>query len=220
MIRRLLIALLLLLLLAAVAAWEVRHVWQQEIDRYKRYDPIIAEAAGLYGADPALIKAVIWQESRYDEHAFGAAEERGLMQVRVTAASEWATARKIQNFQPDDLFSPQTNIHAGTWYLAQAIRRWKNSDLPEAFGLAEYNAGRSNALRWAKDLQPFTADAFISRIDFPSTQRYVTQILKHYDSYRQGKGPETHLTYYQALVRHFGPYFNRIWGKNPPPPTT
>lgn len=155
----------------------------------KEYDDLILEASMRYSIDPDLIRAVIWKESRFDSQAFGRAKERGLMQVTPVAGQEWAKASKIEIFQPEDLFNPRTGIHAGTWYLARARTRWKIADMPEVFALAEYNAGRTHALRWAKDLEPLRAKDFLERIDFPSTKTYITDILQQYQRYKNPSNP-------------------------------
>ncbi len=128
-------------------------------DRFHRFDPMIAEIAGRHRVDPALVKAVIWRESKLLPTKEGTAGERGLMQVSETAALEWAKAEKIASFVPTDLFDPKTNIEAGTWYLAQALQRWKDKDDPIPFALAEYNAGRRNVQRWVDDARAREAGA-------------------------------------------------------------
>ena len=64
---------------------------------------------------------------------------------------------------------------AGAWYLGRALRSWSARDAPVVFALAEYNAGRSNALRWAKDADD--AEAFLAAITYPSTRRYIQNVL-------------------------------------------
>ena len=63
--------LLLVVLDAAVFYWW----WSNQAER--RYNGIIREAAGEHGVEYALIKAVIWQESRFREDAVGDAGEIG-----------------------------------------------------------------------------------------------------------------------------------------------
>ena len=48
---------------ALLCQWLFR--WQRE----HRYDPIIVNAARRYGVDPALVKAVVWKESRFNPRA-------------------------------------------------------------------------------------------------------------------------------------------------------
>src|SRR6476661_6205316 len=84
-----------------------------------RYDQQILAAAQRYRVDPALIKAVIWRESRFDCRVRGKAGEIGLMQVREDAAFEWAEAEKLPAFRHEEITDPEKNIRCGTFYLAK-----------------------------------------------------------------------------------------------------
>lgn len=150
------------------------------VKKLHRYDRMIVEVSRTCSIDPRLITAVIWTESRFDPAAVGTAGEIGLMQVTETAAREWAAATHRKTFHRDDLFDPQTNLSAGCWYLARAIRYWqKKVPDPIPYALAEYNAGRSNARRWADPENP-NATHFLERITYPTTQKYITLILQRY----------------------------------------
>lgn len=152
------------------------------ISRYRRihaYDDLIAQTAASYALDPKLIRAVIWRESRFKYDCRGRHGEIGLMQVTENAAKEWAEANGIANLRKNDLFSPETNIQAGTWYLKRSISRWSNKNNPLPYALAEYNAGRSNTVRWAAG-DDGDANKFWDGITYPSTKRYVRDILTRY----------------------------------------
>ena len=155
--------------------------WNQ-VQHDTQYNSFVQEAAGRYHMSESLIRAVIWRESDFDPGATGLAGERGLMQVTPPAGREWAASENIQTFTDSDLFDPRTNIMAGSWYLGRAIRRWQQADRPEIFGLAEYNAGRTHARRWARDMTAPTSAVFIENIDYPTTKNYVLDILErsHY----------------------------------------
>ena len=56
--------------------------------RENRFDAQILKAAERYRIPPALIKAVIWQESKFLPYVRGRAGEIGLMQIREEAAIE------------------------------------------------------------------------------------------------------------------------------------
>lgn len=150
-----------------------------------KFDPHIANVVRQYPIDPHIVRAVIWRESNFDPTILGKAQERGLMQVTPTAGREWAKSAKVENFHEDDLYDPYTNIKAGTWYLTRALRRYADRDDPLAFALAEYNAGRSNVLRWIDPENPLSRDAFISHIDYPSTKKYVELIEARSVRYRE-----------------------------------
>jgi len=173
------------ILLAALAGELLSLYWQSYQPKERPCDPLIVQEARESGVDPFLIRALIWRESKFDPKTHGSADERGLMQVTPEVGRMWAKANKIANFQPDDLYDPQTNIRAGTWYLNRAIRHWSQTDDPVTFALAEYNAGPSNALRWVDAQNPQDHVAFMERITYPSTRDYVEAILTQRDNYRQ-----------------------------------
>lgn len=149
------------------------------VRRIHRYDEILIKTGRQYNVDPRLLSALIWTESRFNPASIGDAGEIGLMQVTETAAREWAEAEEFDAFQKNDLFDPSVNVRAGTWYLSQAIQRWSHKKDPLPFALAEYNAGRSNALRWSENINGNARD-FWEAITYPTTQRYIRDILTRY----------------------------------------
>jgi soluble lytic murein transglycosylase len=148
------------------------------VRRIHRYDTLIVQAAHRHGVDERLIAALIWRESRFNPECIGPKKEVGLMQVTETAGREWARAADNPLFERSDLFRPEVNIEAGTWYLARAISRWSKYSDPLPYALAEYNAGHSNAERWAAGAR--NARKFWENISYPTTKRYVHDILKRY----------------------------------------
>jgi soluble lytic murein transglycosylase len=156
--------------------WFRRHV-------ETRYDQQILAAARRYRVDPALIKAIIWQESRFKAQARGKAGEIGLMQIREDAAFEWADAEKIGGFSHEQILNPEKNIHCGTFYLSKLLKRYTQTDDPLPYALADYNAGRSNVLRWNKGPAQTNSTAFLARMDFPRTREYAQRIMARRGAY-------------------------------------
>jgi len=177
---------LLVLLLVLLAGETVFLYWEEHHPKENPYDPIIVAVAKDNGVDPFLIRALIWRESRFLPLTHGSADERGLMQVQPAVGEDWAKAKKIPNFNADDLYDPRINITVGTWHLARSMRLWSqaNVDDPIPFALAEYNAGRKNALKWVDPANPQDHTAFMDRITFPSTRKYVEVILAKREEYR------------------------------------
>ena len=155
--------------------------------RFQQHDALIRAVAAEHRVDPMLIKAVVWQESRFEAQKFGTAGERGLMQVSENAAKEWAEDVKTENFRVEELFDPKTNLSAGSWYLRRAMDHWQNQEDPIPFALAEYNAGASRAQRWAgaDESKPISASTFLANIDFPGTRKYVDSIRARYKFYKR-----------------------------------
>ena len=98
------------------------------------YAATIAELAARYDLSPALLEAVIWQESRWRENAVSSAGARGLAQLMP------GTARYL-GVDPDDPFA---NLEGGARYLREQLDRF-DGDLELA--LAAYNAGPARVIR-------------------------------------------------------------------------
>lgn len=156
------------------------------LGRYNAYDGEIAAASARHGVDPLLVKAVIWQESRFHPDKIGGDGERGLMQVMEPAAQDWVDALDIETFEPTDLLDPKTNIEVGTWYLAQALRHWSAQEDPLPFALGEYNAGRSRVKRWSGGAR-MSAEELSEAMDIASTRAYVAAVRNRYE-YLKSRG--------------------------------
>jgi soluble lytic murein transglycosylase len=162
--------------------------WFYERHKERRYDSAILHFSDRYGVDPALVKAVVWRESKFNPKVRGRAGEIGLMQIRSLAAQEWAQAETKRPFE-GNLFQPDVNLQVGTWYLAKLVRRYAQTDHAKAYALADYNAGRSNVLRWNRGAAATNSAAFLEQITFPGTQEYIRTVLLRagkYESLRPG----------------------------------
>ncbi len=141
------------------------------------YDKIIVRVGAAHQVETSLIRAVIWKESRFNARQVGKHGEIGLMQLTEGAAREWAAAVGQKKFVMRDLYNPEININAGTWYLKRAIKFWTAKKNPLPYALAEYNAGRSNTLRWAAQ-DKNDPNIFWSSITYPTTRKYVRDVLR------------------------------------------
>lgn len=98
------------------------------------YASSIARIAAETRLSPALIEAVVWQESRWNAHAVSRAGAVGLAQLMP------ATARTL-GVDPAD---PIANLQAGARYLRILLDRF-DGDLVKA--IAAYNAGPERVIR-------------------------------------------------------------------------
>lgn len=92
------------------------------------YDAKVRELAARFDLSPALIEALVWQESRWRPDAVSSAGARGLAQLMP------GTAREL-GVDPRDPFA---NLEGGARYLREQIDRF-DGNLEKA--LAAYNAG-------------------------------------------------------------------------------
>ncbi len=164
---------------AAVAAY----VWR-EVERERKFFPQIQAAAERYDVDPALVKAVIWRESRFDPSGHGGKGELGLMQIQEVTAQEWADAERIGDFEHAHCLDPATNALAGTFCLSKRLKRYARTDDPVPYALADYNAGRGNVLKWNTGEAATNSAAFIEQIGFPGTREYVKSVIRRQRLYR------------------------------------
>lgn len=170
-------------LCAAMFLWKTAGWVYDYFSRSSRYDSCILHAAYRNHIDPALVKALIWQESRFDRNAKGLKGEVGLMQImRNYAVTDWASVHKRSVPSRGALYDPELNIEIGSWYLARALRRYQSYRHAVALALCEYNAGARRASDW-KPKDP--SGEVIERISIPSTKAYVKAILARYEYYKK-----------------------------------
>ena len=156
--------------------------WEGWLERSQ--DVPIRAAAQRYGVDAALVKAIVWRESRFHPDVRGRAKELGLMQLREDAAQEWAHAERIEGFQHEHCLDPATNTMAGAFYLKKLLRRYAQTDNPLPYALADYNAGRGNVLKWTGGGAATNSALFAAQIGFPGTREYVASVMRRYERYR------------------------------------
>lgn len=99
-----------------------------------QYTAKINELAQRFDLSPALLEALVWQESRWRPNAISHAGARGLAQLMP------GTARYL-GVDPDD---PMQNLEGGARYLREQLDRF-DGDLEKA--LAAYNAGPGRVIR-------------------------------------------------------------------------
>lgn len=153
------------------------------VERWRRtrlessQDKNILAASRKHGVDPALIKAVIWRESRFNPRANGGKGETGLMQIMEITGREWAGATRVSFPSKYVLLDPKKNIDCGTWYLSKLLGRYQRTDDALPYALADYNAGRGNVLKWMKGSATTNSVDFVEQIGFPSTREYVRAVM-------------------------------------------
>jgi soluble lytic murein transglycosylase len=139
------------------------------------HEDVIRQQANEKGVDAALIAAVIYAESKFEDQE-SSAGARGLMQITPEAAATIAKNSEATSFELKDLGDPEINIRYGTFLLRELLERY---DGDEAAALAAYNAGPGNADKWGG------ANLSVADIPFPETRAYVEEVLEKRDEYRR-----------------------------------
>jgi soluble lytic murein transglycosylase len=160
-----------LVLAVAVGAVYLRNGEPKWLDRIRyplRYEQIVRGHAKNYDLDPALLAAVIYQESKFRADAKSSSGAIGLMQLRPETAEGIAIRTGGARFRVSDLYNPEINVRYGSWYLRHLLDKYGD----EKDALAAYNAGQRNVDEWRAEGKG---------IQFPETRAYVDRVehLKH-----------------------------------------
>lgn len=118
----------------AIADHAVSDIAQHSSGIPRKYAAKIAELSVRFDLSPALLEALVWQESRWHAGAVSPAGARGLAQLMP------GTARYL-GVDPDDPFA---NLEGGARYLREQLDRF-DGNLEKA--LAAYNAGPGRVIR-------------------------------------------------------------------------
>lgn len=128
-----------------------------------RLAPLIDTLALSERIDPALVHAVIAQESQYRDRIVSPKGAVGLMQLMPGTGQRFGVS-------PGERFDPAQNIRGGIRYLKWLLRYFNgNLDL----AVAAYNAGEGAVLRYGRQIPPFR-----------ETQNYVRRVKGYYAGYR------------------------------------
>ena len=138
-----------------------------------KYDAIVRGHARHYRLDPALLAAVIDQESKFHAHARSSSGAIGLMQLLPSTAEGIAIHTGGSRFRVSDLDDPEINVRYGAWYLRHLLDRYGD----ERTALAAYNAGQDNVDRWRANGEG---------IAFAETRHYVKRVEHLQTLYRRG----------------------------------
>jgi soluble lytic murein transglycosylase-like protein len=121
----------------------------------RQIHPVLAgyldDAASRHDVDPALVRAVAWEESRFRTDAISPKGAIGLMQLMPSTAAQLRV----------NPYDPQQNVQGGVAYLRALLTQFKGD---VRLALAAYNAGPAAVNRYG-GIPPFR-----------ETQNYVKAI--------------------------------------------
>ncbi len=145
------------------------------------FGDLLREKAAEEGLDPALVAALICQESTFNAGAVSSAGARGLMQVIPPTGRSLARDLGMR-YKSSALTDPAVSLDFGTRYLRQ---------LSDRFGgrvervLAAYNAGPHRVDAWTAGNPDMGDEEFVESIPFTETRQYVMIILANREHYRR-----------------------------------
>jgi soluble lytic murein transglycosylase len=148
--------------------------WYERLRYPLAYEQIVRGHARHYRLDPALLAAVIYQESKFRASARSHSGAIGLMQLQPATAEGIAIRTGGTRFHVDDLYEPEINVRYGAWYLRHLLDKYGD----ERTALAAYNAGQRNVDGWRREGKG---------IAFAETRAYVDRVEKlkriYHDAY-------------------------------------
>ena len=138
------------------------------------------------GPEPALLHALIRQESNFAVDAVSRAGARGLMQLMPSTAKWIAGKSGMPYSEPLLTIDPKYNISVGQAYLTGVLDSFSGSYV---LSLAAYNAGPGRVRQWIRefgDPRDHGADVvdWIEMIPFTETRNYVQRVLEGLQVYR------------------------------------
>jgi soluble lytic murein transglycosylase len=146
--------------------------WWARIWYPLHYSTIVRAHAHNYNLNPALLAAVIDEESKFRADAKSSAGAIGLMQLLPATAEGIAVHTGGSKFVVSDLYDPEINVRYGAWYLHHLLQKYGD----ERVALAAYNAGQQNVDSWRAEGKG---------VQFPETRAYVDKVERLKGIYRR-----------------------------------
>ena len=168
------VALVIVVVLAAAggaAVVSAEPEWYLRLRYPLEYEHIVRGHAANYDLDPALVAAVIYQESKFDPNAQSDSGAVGLMQLLPETAEGIAARTGGSEFHVRDLRNPEINVRYGSWYLRHLLDKYGS----EHKALAAYNGGQGNVDRG---------------VVYRETEHYVDRVLELRRIYRDAYASE------------------------------
>ncbi|MBW2276617.1 MAG: transglycosylase SLT domain-containing protein [Deltaproteobacteria bacterium] len=165
--------------------WRSRYPAGEDLVRWTlayptAFEDEVATAAEESGVDPALLWAVMREESGFNAKIESWANAIGLMQLIMPTAKSMGRRLDIK-VNKKALRTPETNIRLGAAYLAFLSEKF---DSHEALMIAGYNAGEGAVARWLDDHPDAELDEFVELIPYHQTRGYTKRVLATLATYK------------------------------------
>ena len=149
-----------------------------------QYRDLIVSISGEYNLSPSLVAAVIRNESSFRPSVESSVGARGLMQLMPDTADWVAKKIRLENYQPEMLYDPETNIRLGCWYLSYLSSQFNGN--PYCVVCA-YHAGQGEIKAWLANPLYSTDGLTLNPENLPdewATKQYAGRVTRDYGIYQ------------------------------------
>ncbi|MBD3316047.1 MAG: transglycosylase SLT domain-containing protein, partial [Chitinivibrionales bacterium] len=141
----------------------------------------VEKVAALNNISPAMIWAIMRQESIFDHKIVSPVGAIGLMQIMPYTGEE--IARDLgESFVLDSLYHPATNVRYGGYYIKKLLDSFDGETFK---ALAGYNGGPHNVRRWFPRRDERCFDLLVEDVGYSETRNYVKKVLANYWTYQR-----------------------------------
>jgi soluble lytic murein transglycosylase len=138
--------------------------------------------ASEVGLDPAVLRALVRQESVFDATAKSRAGAMGLTQLMPATAKSLAKSVLRSRYRRAFLYDPGVNAKLGAAYLKRLVDEFGGS---VTMALAAYNGGPTRIHRVERENAGRSEDEIFETIPLYETRDYVRRVLLYAESYRE-----------------------------------
>lgn len=154
--------------------WTVRRNFEQI-----EYQAEIEKYAEEFAIEEELLAALIYVESRFNNHSMSSKGAVGLMQIMPSTATWIAEELGHSNFQLSDLNDPELNIKFGSWYFAYLYQKFDKNLIQT---IAAYNAGENNVRIWINNGWEGNIN---TALPFEETDNFVRRVISTKNYYKE-----------------------------------
>jgi soluble lytic murein transglycosylase len=146
------------------------------------YRQTIIAQGGIRRVEPALLAALIREESHFDTSLLSPASSRGLTNLSASTARRLAAQLKLERLQAEDVYRPEVSIALGAAYLGALLKDFSGGVIP---ALAAYDAGEPEAVSWRNQCFSPEPEELYTKIGTSATRDYVRRVMAAWEQYEE-----------------------------------
>jgi soluble lytic murein transglycosylase len=136
----------------------------------------------IRGVEPALLIAVIREESRFDTSMLSPASSLGLTHLSPGTASRLAAQLNLARLTPETLYQPGVSIALGAAHLGALLKDFSGGAVP---AVAAYDAGEPETIVWRNQCFSQEPEELYTKIGTSETRDYVRRVFAAWDQYAE-----------------------------------